>query len=227
MNFLGDPCHISSFIDDEIADSYFYRLSREIPFERQEWSHGKYLPRMVYSYSPRDFRESQCNSIDVLDELLQMVENSLDTNVHGIFCNLYRDGNDYTPFHQDSYGFPVFTVSFGDTRDFSLLPIQSGKSIKYKLENGDAFYFSTDTNSKYKHSIPRTTKKVGPRISLVFFISDSQLLNDSQLLKETFHVSKKSGYPVISDKREMERIVSMMGLPSFILDGAISLSCNK
>jgi len=88
--------------------------------------------------------------------------------VEGIFCNYYEDGSNYTPYHQDSYGGNVLTVSFGGSRDLLVKPIEGGKSDKYTCEDGDIVVFSEQWDFKNKHSIPKRSKGE-PRISIVLF----------------------------------------------------------
>lgn len=87
----------------------------------------------------------------------------------GVFFNYYRDGNDETPFHKDTYGSTVITVSLGATRNFIMRPDDGGIDEVYSLDHGDVFVFDPADNAGYKHSIPKTRTPVGPRVSVVIF----------------------------------------------------------
>lgn len=163
---MQDPGHFSSFIDPSLSSYYFDRMKKEIPFRELKLNTGRNLPRLVFRYEP-----DESGTLDVLQELISIVESRLFTTVKGVFCNLYRNGSDWTPLHQDSYNLDVFTISFGATRSFKIKSMNDDISdTTYKLENGDAFFFSGETNKKMKHTVPKTKKDVGERISVVFFI---------------------------------------------------------
>lgn len=87
----------------------------------------------------------------------------------GVFFNYYRDGNDETPFHKDTYGSTVITVSLGATRDFIMRPDDGGLDEVYSLDHGDVFVFDPSDNTAYKHAIPKSRAPSGARVSVVIF----------------------------------------------------------
>lgn len=161
---LEDPCQIKEFVSD--SEEYFDELLNNIPWEKMEWRRGKYLPRLVYRYD----RDLDRKSIDVLEELKFLLEEVLETDIHGVWCNLYSTGEMYTPWHQDSYDTHVYTLSFGATRKFSVRKRGDAKTrVDYSLGSGDLFYFSPEFNSGHEHTVPKTTRVKEPRVSIVFF----------------------------------------------------------
>ena len=179
-NQYGIPCglddaeHLESFMEADEATSYFKRLYDELPWQEMFWRPSKPLPRLVFRYGEA---ERSMKKYETLEFLRIYVEEVLETKVSGIWCNLYRTGDDYTPYHQDSYNSNVFTLSLGETRKFSArlkrprgTPL--GFRTDYSLKNGDAFYFTTDFNSNHEHTVPKSRKNNGPRISIVFFIGE-------------------------------------------------------
>jgi hypothetical protein len=78
------------------ATEYFERLKDEIPWKEITWRMGRPLPRLVFRYGEfeRRFRKYK-----VLEELIDYIEEVLETNVLSVWCNLYRNGEDYTPYH--------------------------------------------------------------------------------------------------------------------------------
>lgn len=99
------------------------------------------------------------------------IENEYGMLVKGVFINLYKNGDDYAPYHQDKYECNgVFTVSIGGDRDFLTKNNNTKLVTKYKLEDGDLFYFNEEFNKNNKHSIPKRKKMNKPRISVVFFV---------------------------------------------------------
>ena len=152
---------VNSFIDRETADNYFGQLL-DLPWQQVTWSTGKPLPRLVYQAT---------DGGGVLDELRRLVENNFGIPIRGIWCNQYRNGADYTPEHQDSYGGYVFTISFGATRRFIFRNIKTSEKIELLPEHGDLYYFSPSMNNTHKHSVPkiRAREDNGMRISVVLF----------------------------------------------------------
>lgn len=166
--------HYKDFLSKEDTSIYFASLMG-IPWKKVPWKSGGYLPRKVYSYMPKSSPR-----INVLETLSSHVELLFNTKVLSIWCNLYEDGKDWAPFHQDSYGSDVYTISFGSTRRCIFESIETGEKTEYLLEDGDVLFFTPAYDEKHKHSIPKTTKVVGPRISVVLFV-DSK--GESQLDK--------------------------------------------
>lgn len=154
--------HLPNFIEGE---DFLDRLLRNIPWTQMTWSTGKSLPRLTYRYDGR--------VIPVLEELKGLVEVLLTTKVKGIWCNHYRNGQDWTPYHADTYGCHVFSLSFGASRDFFIREKGKSKTRQtFNLKDGDGFYFTPEINLTHEHSVPkRSLKKCdSPRVSVVFFI---------------------------------------------------------
>jgi alkylated DNA repair dioxygenase AlkB len=93
---------------------------------------------------------------------------------NGIFLNLYKDGEDYCPYHRDQYGKDVYTISLGATRDLLLKPDEKGKETeKYTLKSGDMYYMANELHKTHRHSIPKRKNMNQTRISVVFFTRPS------------------------------------------------------
>jgi hypothetical protein len=73
--------------------------------------------------------------------------------VQALFCNYYRDGQDYAGMHQDSYGCDVLTLSLNKKRDCIFESLADGTKIKFTLRSDDLLYFDQETNARYKHGI--------------------------------------------------------------------------
>lgn len=159
-----DPCHYPRFLDDDLATQYFDQCKQQIPFQEMLWRAGRKLPRLVYRYDPEE------RQIKILNRLIKLVEFKGHRTVMGVFCNYYRNGNDYTPWHQDSYGADIFTLSLGATREFQMKFHNQAGVVSYQLQNGDGYYFSQQINAQMKHCIPKIKEIVGERISIVFFL---------------------------------------------------------
>src|SRR6201997_3248272 len=87
---------------------------------------------------------------------------------------LYRDGNDSVAWHGDKIGRSstedtmVAIVSLGATRVFALRPHGGGKSLRLQPRHGDLWVMGGSCQRTWEHSIPKTSRPVGPRISIQF-----------------------------------------------------------
>lgn len=88
-----------------------------------------------------------------------------------LWLNLYRNGDNYAPWHQDSYGGKVAIVSIGGARLFKTRPLADlDEEVEtYNFGDGDLIFFNESWNSTHQHSVPKTKKKVSSRISIVIF----------------------------------------------------------
>jgi len=130
-------------------------------------TYQSYFKRSVYRLDMTEFI-----SIPVLKRILAIVALNFPTlGYMSAFINYYKDGTDYAPYHRDSYGCDVLTISLGADRPF-LTKDEKGIVTKYNLTDGSILYFTQAWNSKHKHSIPRRVGISNPRISIVLFVQD-------------------------------------------------------
>ncbi len=87
---------------------------------------------------------------------------------------LYRDGRDSVAWHGDRIGRSrtedtmVAIVSFGSPRALLLRPVGGGESLRFTLGHGDLVVMGGSCQRTWEHCIPKTTKAVGPRVSVQF-----------------------------------------------------------
>jgi alkylated DNA repair dioxygenase AlkB len=88
---------------------------------------------------------------------------------------LYRDGRDSVAWHGDRIGrgrsadTMVAIVSFGSPRPLMLRPAGGGgESTRFPLGYGDLVVMGGSCQRTWEHCIPKTTKPVGPRVSVQF-----------------------------------------------------------
>lgn len=87
---------------------------------------------------------------------------------------LYRDGRDSVAWHGDRIGRSrtedtmVAIVSFGSPRPLLLRPVGGGDSQRFTLGHGDLVVMGGSCQRTWEHCIPKTTKPVGPRVSVQF-----------------------------------------------------------
>jgi len=86
----------------------------------------------------------------------------------------YRDGRDSVAWHGDTIGRSrhedtlVAIVSFGSARRLLLRPRLGGSSIGFALGHGDLLVMGGSCQRTWEHAIPKTSRDVGPRISVQF-----------------------------------------------------------
>ena len=87
---------------------------------------------------------------------------------------LYRDGRDSVAWHGDTIGrgrsedTMVAIVSFGSSRELLLRPRGGGTTIRHRLGHGDLIVMGGSCQRTWEHSVPKTTRAAGPRISVQF-----------------------------------------------------------
>ncbi|MET7471088.1 alpha-ketoglutarate-dependent dioxygenase AlkB [Micromonospora sp. NPDC005686] len=88
---------------------------------------------------------------------------------------LYRDGHDSVAWHGDTQGRSAHTdtmvaiVSFGSPRALLLRPRGGGGgSLRFPLGHGDLVVMGGSCQRTWEHAVPKTTRPVGPRISVQF-----------------------------------------------------------
>ncbi|MBD2760153.1 alpha-ketoglutarate-dependent dioxygenase AlkB [Yimella sp. cx-573] len=87
---------------------------------------------------------------------------------------LYRDGRDSVAWHGDREGRAsthdtmVAIVSIGAPRTLMMRPSGGGESIRFTLGHGDLCVMGGSHQRTWEHAIPKTSRPVGPRISLQF-----------------------------------------------------------
>ena len=87
---------------------------------------------------------------------------------------LYRDGDDSVAWHGDTVGRSstedtmVAIVSLGATRTFALRPRGGGRSLRIRHHHGDLLVMGGSCQRTWEHAIPKTTRPIGPRISIQF-----------------------------------------------------------
>lgn len=108
------------------------------------------------------------------------IKNAIETvcrvSFNSVLINLYRDGNDSVGWHSDDEPElgrnPIIgSVSFGATRKF-LLKHKRNPHLRVALElsDGSLLVMGGSTQHYWLHQVPKTARKVGPRINLTFRI---------------------------------------------------------
>ena len=122
------------------------------------------LPRLGYHYTVSE-REKNTNSL--LEELIWIVEHLQDAKASDVWCNMYRNGNDYLEFHRDHVGKHQTTLSFGAQRTLVMKHLQSRGTCDFIVGHGDVYTWSPEINDTFAHAIPRMRGVDAVRVSVV------------------------------------------------------------
>ena len=128
----------------------------------------------AYTYSGTRFEPHPWPS-PVLEAVRARLADELGGAFNSALANRYRDGRDYMGWHSDNEATlgprPVIaSLSLGATRRFVLKPRQDASHGKLGLDlpHGSLLVMRGETQSNYKHALPRTARPVGERINLTF-----------------------------------------------------------
>jgi alkylated DNA repair dioxygenase AlkB len=177
----GEVIYYPDFIKNH--DEIFNQLLKLINWQEKDITlFGKThkVPRLSAWYGDENYSysgiEIETNDwIKELNAIKKTIETELNTQFNGVLCNLYRDGSDYAAWHSDDepeLGLKpiIASIGLGETRSFHLRH-KFNKGIethKFNLEAGSLLVMKGDLQSKWKHQLAKTSKKVGPRINLTF-----------------------------------------------------------
>jgi alkylated DNA repair dioxygenase AlkB len=110
-----------------------------------------------------------------LHRLRGKVEALVGVSFNSVLLNYYRDNRDGMGFHADDEPelgpCPVIaSVSFGETRQFVMKhrANKDVKDVKLPLPSGSLLLMRGATQANWKHGIPKTATKCGPRVNLTF-----------------------------------------------------------
>lgn len=151
----------------------FSSLRNEIPFQSVKWgSRGHVLPRKIAQFTYEEIMDD-LEQMPTLETIINLFCTQVGVNPSRLafWFNLYEDGKHYTPYHRDSYGCTVYTISFGGSRTF-LAKDEGGQVERYILNDGDLMIFDEEWDRTHTHSVPKSTTQQEPRISMVIFVKD-------------------------------------------------------
>jgi alkylated DNA repair dioxygenase AlkB len=159
------------------SDQLFIKLAREVPWHaerRQMYDREVDVPRLLSFYKEAE---------ELPDLVLSQARSALNDHYRDVgepfvtagLC-YYRDGRDSVAWHGDRIGRGatqdtlVAIVSIGEPRALLLRPRGggAGQTIRHLLGHGDLVVMGGSCQRTWEHCVPKTTKPVGPRISIQF-----------------------------------------------------------
>jgi alkylated DNA repair dioxygenase AlkB len=158
------------------ADALFDDLLAQVPWRaerRQMYDRVVDVPRLVCFYGEDDPLPHP-DLVTAREYLNTHYRAELGERFTTAGLCLYRDGRDSVAWHGDTIGrgraedTMVAIVSLGSPRTFRLRPRGGGATIAHQLGHGDLIVMGGSCQRTWEHSIPKTARPVGPRISLQF-----------------------------------------------------------
>jgi alkylated DNA repair dioxygenase AlkB len=97
---------------------------------------------------------------------------------NAVLANYYRDGRDSVGWHSDDErelgpardDVAIASVSLGATRRFVLRHRESGERREFELADRTLLVMRGRTQQSWRHALPKTAARVGPRLNLTFRI---------------------------------------------------------
>jgi alkylated DNA repair dioxygenase AlkB len=179
----GEIAYISNFLSDKEASFFYNHFLDHIKWQSDTIKiFGKVhsIPRLQAWYGDKEARYSYSN-IDLnpnpwtkeLIKLREAMKEHTDEMFNSVLLNLYRTGKDSNGWHSDDEKElgpePVIaSITLGQERVFHMKHKKLPLKKSFLLEHGSLLIMKGSTQSNWKHQIPKTAKKVNPRINLTF-----------------------------------------------------------
>ncbi|MEP0837574.1 MULTISPECIES: alpha-ketoglutarate-dependent dioxygenase AlkB [unclassified Coleofasciculus] len=172
-----------NFFDKNESDKLYSQLYKEIHWRQEKIKlYGKELniPRLTawhgdsgksYTYSKIPMSPEPWTPTLFL--IKSRIESLAGISFNSVLLNLYRNGNDSVAWHSDDEPElgeePVIgSVSFGGTRRFMFRHKVAKEQVEVELTHGSLLVMQGTTQQFWQHQIPKTSKRVEPRINLTF-----------------------------------------------------------
>ena len=174
------------FFDLPTSNHYFESLHAETPWKVEKTIlFGKLVPvpRLTAWYGDHD-AEYTYSGIELspipwsplLLDIKDYLSNFFEFNINSALLNLYRDGQDSVSWHADDEPElgtqpTIISISLGEKRRFRLRRKNSESDeerVSIDLSHGDLLLMKGRTQQNWEHSLPKTSRDIGPRINVTF-----------------------------------------------------------
>ena len=158
------------------ADVLFERLAGNVPWHaerRRMYDRVVDVPRLMCFYG-EDERLPDLVLEQARSALSRHYARELGEPFRTAGLCYYRDGRDSVAWHGDTIGrgakedTMVAIVSIGAQRTLLLRPRSGGQTVRQSLGPGDLLVMGGSCQRTWEHAIPKTSKPIGPRISIQF-----------------------------------------------------------
>jgi hypothetical protein len=159
----NDVVIVTNFINETTQNEIYDNLLKEMKETNidndklwKEW-HGD-------SHLIADDNQNWKDKVPTFNMILNEIEKYFNMKIRSTRFNLYKDSNDWKPFHHDAAAIKEhiaknqnFTVgvSFGATRAVAFEHVKSKTVISIPLVNCTAYAFAKNINVEWKHGIPQ------------------------------------------------------------------------
>lgn len=160
------------------SDRYFTELLVSTPWQqRMRKMYERFLPdpRLTAYYGGKN----GLKWTNVLLEIRADVEKACGISFDRVLLNYYRDGNDSVAWHSDTLSADgkhhlIGSVTFGEKRIFKVRhkTCKNKTLLDIPLTHGSLLLMGENMQENFEHHVPKTSKKIGPRINLTFRISE-------------------------------------------------------
>ena len=181
LNLPSDFAYLPGVLSPNRAQCYLEALLIETVWQQRQTNFfgRKPMPRLMMYFGPVDYNYGRHHwPSHPLPPRLEIIRDQVEAAAgwpfNAVLINLYRNGGDHISFHSDSIdghgAQPTIAVlSLGAPRKIHLRrKIGSKKLISLVLEPGSVFLMKGSAQQNWLHKIPKTSRPIGPRISLTF-----------------------------------------------------------
>ncbi len=166
---LDDIEYFPNFLRNYNANDFFQSLLDSIPWQDITWRDRRQIRKLVFRYG--EF-ERNIRKYDVLERLIALIESVFETRVSCVWCDFYRQGCDFSPYHENIHDSHFFILSFGNDRLLTTRPkIKSRRERKnYKLGHGEGLHFAPQISNSNEYSVPRKPGTDNQHIDIIFYM---------------------------------------------------------
>jgi alkylated DNA repair dioxygenase AlkB len=170
----GRIVYTGGFVDAAAAEAWFMELRTTVAWQsgrRMMYDREVDVPRLTGHFW---LDPPPTSTPGVLLAAARCLTDRLDVPFNSVGLNLYRSGRDSVAPHHDHLndlreGCPIALVSLGATRRMTIRANANPRTIVHvDLEPGSLLVMDYATQLHYMHGVPKTTGRVGERISLAF-----------------------------------------------------------
>ena len=167
------------FLPAEMAGAWLAELREAVPWKterRRMYDRDVDMPRLQAHFSLVAHEDAMPPALRLA---AGRVTDATGVAFTSVGLNFYRDGRDSVALHNDHLdeiveGRPIVLLSLGDTRRMTIRAKAPPRRVLHvDLAAGSLLLMSYETQLHYTHGIPKTTERVGPRISLAFRVRPS------------------------------------------------------
>ena len=174
-----------NYLNAQERDEYFAAFNNEntaFPWQTKPKLYGQALPQHAYYMDRFQKKAIQANpALTLLDSLCTRIEDDLDVQIFGVYCNRLADSTHHLDWHKDTYGSHILVLSLGSQRTVEWRENKTGAIDSVRPHAGDVYFMPLALNKTHQHRVVAGNEGDGTRISLVFFFKAPKYAKDFQI----------------------------------------------